>query len=287
MTTIALTASTGMLGQMAYRVLRERFDLVLLYRDEAKLRLLDGAADHRLIRVDYADLFREFVADGTAAAARLVERIGPVDAVLNTAGVIIPRMRDRPELTFFVNGALPHLLAAHYGPRLIHITTDCVYSGRAGAPYDESAPSDPKDLYGMSKAMGEPTARSLVLRTSIIGPELDGHASLLEWLRSRRGEIVDGYTNHFWNGLTTKALAECVATIVADRAAHPATGCYHLSSTAVSKEELLRMLDTRYGLGVTVRPREVEPVDRRLATVHGLNAALAIPPLDAMLDALP
>lgn len=287
MTTVALTATTGMLGQMAYRVLRERFDLVLLYRDEAKLRLLDGAADHRLIKVDYADLFREFVADGTAAVTRLVERIGDVDAVLNTAGVIIPRMRDAPELTFFVNGALPHLLAAHHGPRLIHITTDCVYSGRDGAPYDEHAPPSPKDLYGMSKAMGEPTARSLVLRTSIIGPELDGHASLLEWLRSRRGQIVDGYTNHFWNGLTTKALAECVATIVADRGAYPATGGYHLFSTAVSKEELLRMLDKRYGLGVTVRPRAVEPVDRRLATVHGLNAALRIPPLDAMLDALP
>ena len=287
MTTIALTATTGMLGQMAYRVLRERFDLVLLYRDEAKLRLLDGAADHRLVKVDYADLFRAFVADGTAALDGLVERIGDVDAVLNTAGVIIPRMRDAPELTFFVNGALPHLLAAHYGPKLIHITTDCVYSGRDGAPYDECAPPSPKDLYGMSKAMGEPTARSLVLRTSIIGPELAGHASLLEWLRSRRGEIVDGYTNHFWNGLTTKALAECVATIVADRGAHPATGGYHLFSTAVSKEELLRMLDKRYDLGVTVRPREVQPVDRRLATVHGLNAALRVPPLDAMLDALP
>ncbi len=291
MTTVALTASTGMLGNTAYRVLRDRFDLVLLYRDEDKLRALDdahgGVARHRTVRVDFADVYKDFVAGGAAAGDGLAAAIGEVDAVVNTAGVIIPRMRDAPELTFFVNGALPHLLATHYGPRLIHITTDCVFGGRTGAPYDEGAPPSPQDLYGMSKAMGEPTASSLVLRTSIIGPELGGRSSLLEWFRSRRGGTVDGYVNHLWNGVTTQALAEGVAAIVGDRAAFPATGLRHVFSTAVSKYELLQALDRRYGLDVRVVPRTVHGVDRRLATMHPLNDALGIPPLDAMLDALP
>ena len=87
--------------------------------------------------------------------------------------------------------------------------------------------------------------------------------------------------------MTTQALAEGVAAIVGDRAAFPATGLRHVFSTAVSKYELLQALDRRYGLDVRVVPRTVHGVDRRLATMHPLNDALGIPPLDAMLDALP
>lgn len=291
MTTVALTASTGMLGSMAYRIMAERFDLVLLYRDEGKLRALDdtygGVDRHRTVRVDYADLYRGQLAASREPLNRLVAEIGEVDAVVNCAGVIIPHTLDSPETTFFVNGALPHLLSHRYGARLIHVTTDCVFSGESGAPYDEHAPASPRDLYGLSKAMGEPAARSLVLRTSIIGPELGGAVSLLEWLRSQAGRPVDGFVNHLWNGLTTSQLARSIARIIEERADFPATGLFHLFSTAVSKYELLRALDERYAMGVQVRPTHVRGVDRRLATVRTLNADLRIPALDAMLAEIP
>ena len=291
MTTVALTASTGMLGSMAYRIMQERFDLVLLYRDEQKLRALDeaygGVDRHRTVRVDYADLYREQLAGKRDHLRWMLAEIGEVDAIFNSAGVIIPRMLDSPEMTFFVNGGLPHLLSNHYGPRLIHITTDCVFSGERGAPYDENAPASPRDIYGLSKSMGEPASRSLVLRTSIIGPELGGTASLLEWLRSQAGRPVDGFVNHLWNGLTTSQLARSVARIIERRDEFPATGLFHLFSTAVSKYELLRALDAHYALGIDVRPKSVTGVDRRLATVATLNADLQIPALPAMLDEIP
>jgi len=291
MTTVAITACTGMLGSMVYRELRERYELVLLYRDEGKLDALRGAygdtAGHRTVRVDYADLYRAHLAGGATAAADLEARIGDVDAVVNTAGVVISRMLDAPELTFFLNGALPHLLAGRYRERLIHITTDCVYSGKAGAPYDESASATPKDLYGLTKSIGEPMDRSMVLRTSMIGPELlGGCTQLLEWLRSRRGTVVDGYVNHFWNGVTTRQLARSVADIVEHRDRFPAAGLFHVFSDAVSKYDLLGMIDARYRLDVTVSPQHVAGVDRRLATVRNLNADLGIPPLQQMIEEL-
>jgi dTDP-4-dehydrorhamnose reductase len=291
MTRVAITASTGMLGSMLYRVLRERFELVLLYRDEHKLRALDeaygGVSRHRTVQLDLAEVYRAYLEGGQRASAGVLDGIGEVDAVVNSAGVIIPRMLDAPEMTLFVNGVLPHLLSAHYGARLVHVTTDCVYSGRAGAPYDENAPASPNDLYGLSKSMGEPAAGSLVLRTSIIGPEIVGSSSLLEWLRNRRGETVDGYVNHYWNGVTTLQLATGIAQILDARTSHPETGLFHVFGTDVSKYDLLRMLDERYCLGVTVQPKQVHRVDRRLATVRGLNEVLRIPPLPAMIDQLP
>lgn len=291
MTRVLLTACTGMLGNMLYRELHERYRLVLLYRDERKLAALDaahgGLAAHTAVRLDHAELWRAYLAGGQPAVDARLAALGEVDAVVNSAGVIIPNVRLAPELTFFVNGALPHLLAAHYGERLIHVTTDCVYSGQDGAPYDETAPASPRDLYGLSKSMGEPADRALVLRTSIIGPELIGHQSLLEWLRSHRGGAVDGYVNHFWNGVTTHQLARSVDRIVEHRADYPAHGRYHVFGSDISKYELLVALNERFGLGIAVRPREVRPVDRRLATVHPLNRRLGTPTLPAMLAALP
>lgn len=291
MTRVALTASTGMLGSMAYRIMQDRFDLVLLHRDEKKLRALDdaygGVGRHRAVRVDYADLYRDQLAGKRETLTRMIAEIGEVDAVVNCAGVIIPHMLLSPEMTFFVNGALPHLLSNHYGSRLIHITTDCVFSGDHGAPYDEKAPASPKDLYGLSKSIGEPATRSLVLRTSIIGPEIAVGVSLLEWLRSRAGGEVDGFVNHLWNGVTTSQLARSIADITERRDAFPATGLFHLFSTVVSKYELLRAIDRHYGLGIHVRPARVNGVDRRLATVATLNADLRIPPLAEMLAEIP
>lgn len=124
-------------------------------------------------------------------------------AVVNAIGVI-NRRSNRSEAEFLrVNCIFPRRLAdwcEARSIRLIHVSTDCVFRGDDG-PYEETSPADASDLYGRSKLWGEPT-NALVIRTSIIGPELENHYSLLSWFFGQ-GEQANGFVNHRWNGITS------------------------------------------------------------------------------------
>ncbi|MDO8425565.1 MAG: sugar nucleotide-binding protein [bacterium] len=292
---IALTAPTGMLGSMVYRELAEHHDLVLVYQDARKLHALDaaygGVQRHRAIAADLTTLADDYRAgfSGDCAGPRtqaLLDAIGSVDLFFHCAGVTNRYAAERPLETFFLNSALPHLLSRIYRERLVHITTDCVYSGIAGAPYDEDALKTPTDFYGLTKSIGEPSDMSLVFRTSFIGPEICDGVALLSWFFAQTDKTIHGYTNHWWNGMTTLALARIYARIAADRSAFPATGLFHLFGTDITKHDLLVQCKERWGVRVTIEPKEATPIDRRLATQFDLCTQLAIPPLDMMLDAL-
>ncbi len=298
MKTIAILGPTGMLGSMVYNVLKERYQLVLVYRDAEKFKTLDavygGVSSHRSVDCDLMDLCADYVAGfptavRSPALERLVKAIGPVDMVVNCAGVIKPHSTKNPLTTMFTNAALPHLLSAVYGPQLIQITTDCVYNGLEGAPYNEQSIKNANDLYGLSKGLGEPQERSLVLRTSIIGPELGSSGlSFLSWfLEQPDGAQLKGFTNHHWNGLTTKVFAEVCARIIDDRSRYPNTGLFHIFSTDISKYDMLLKCKAKYGREVTIEPTEVPTgIDRRLRTVYDLCSQLAIPSFDEMLAVL-
>src|SRR5579883_553764 len=154
---ILITAPTGMLGSMIYRVLKDDYELVLVYRDKNKLELLDKAygriARHRAIQFDLLDLAEDyrkgFVRDTIGENAKeLFKKIGKVDAVINCAGIIKPYMQVHYTEALFMNGAVPRILGQHFGKKLIHLTTDCVFSGIEGAPYSEKSPHSPNDMYG-------------------------------------------------------------------------------------------------------------------------------------------
>lgn len=293
---VAITASTGMLGSMLYREFRNRFSLVMLYHSKEKLALLERAygplGTHTAIQCDFMDLEADYVVGRSSesmgrATRTLVDAIGNVDAIINAAGVTKVYASRDPHATLFLNGALPHILSSVYRERCIQITTDCVYHGLSGAPYTEAALKAPNDLYGLSKAIGEPQTHSLVLRSSFIGPEIVDCTGLLEWLRKQQGTQVQGYTNHWWNGLTTRALAQTLATIIEQRHRFPATGLFHLFSTEVTKEEILRRLNEKYQLDATIDPIEATPaIDRRLGSVFDLCQRLAISSFDDMVKAL-
>ncbi len=293
---VAITASTGMLGSMLYHTLRDRFDLVMLYRTQEKLALLQHAygplETHTVIQFDLQRLEADYTSGQAAEpfgkeARALMEAIGDVDAIINAAGVTKVYSGRDPRSTLFLNGALPYILSTIYGERLIHITTDCVYHGLSGASYDEHSPVHPNDLYGLSKAIGEPAATSLVLRSSFVGPEIADSTGLIEWLRSKKGQRVTGYNNHWWNGLTTKQLAESLAMIIENRSGFPATGLFHLFSTDMTKEAMLQALNIKYKLDVTIESVAATPaIDRRLASVHDFCRRLHIPSFSDMLERL-
>lgn len=293
--TIAITAPTGMLGSMVYNVLKDRYTLVLIFRDEEKLKVLDaaygGVSSHKKVYFDLMDLAQDYMTGFPTATIgpkmrEFREAVGEVDAFINCAGIIKPYSTKDPMTTLFINGALPHILSMTYRERLIQITTDCTYNGLEGAPYDERSLKTPNDLYGLSKSLGEPALYSLALRTSIIGPEIAGFVSLISWFRAQEGKTIKGFTNHFWNGITTREFGNICGKIIENRNAYPQTGLFHIFSTDVSKYDMLLKCKEKYKVNVTIEPVEAPPVDRRLATVYDLCARLQIPSFDNMLQEL-
>lgn len=286
MARIALLAPTGMLGSMVYQVLHHQHQLVLVNRNAEKLALLNqaygGVDQHQAVSFDFTDLLHDHIAGFPTDTIspnlkRLRDEIGDVDAIINCAGVIKPYSTKDPAVTLFINGSLPHLLSAVYGDKLIHITTDCAFHGLSDAPYTEESPKTANDLYGHSKAIGEPADRSLVLRTSIIGPEIHSFVSLIAWVQKQQGQTVKGFTNHLWNGITTKQFGLICDQIIQHRAEYPVHGLFHLFSSTVNKYDMVTALAKKYNITVTVEPATPNPVDRRLGTVHGLCAQLGIP----------
>lgn len=210
------------------------------------------------------------------------------DAVINAIGIINRHLSQLDESVFWrVNGLHPRQLAdhcLHHGIPLIHISTDCVFSGH-GAPHDEARAPDAADLYGRSKASGEPV-QALVIRTSIIGPELRHHYSLLSWLAAQ-GDPVPGFTDHAWNGVTTFELARCLEQLLAS-GAHRKAGLHHLHGEDLSKYELLSLANEVFGMRKTIVPtRSSSPRDTRLATRYPeWLAALRVRPMRRQLEDL-
>lgn len=145
---------------------------------------------------------------------RLALDVSEADVLVNCAGVVKQRPVDAVE-TLEVNSLFPHRLAdlaRERGAAVIHLSTDCVFSGRRGG-YTEADVPDPPDFYGVSKLAGELTETGLTLRTSIIGLELQHKTSLVEWALSQAGSIR-GYTRALFTGVTTKELARVIGDVV-------------------------------------------------------------------------
>lgn len=173
-----------------------------------------------------------------AAVVRLMEKLRPA-VVINCIGVLIKGSQEHPDNAVFINAYLPHLLektASVIGARLIHISTDCVFSGKKGN-YTEEDFRDADDVYGRSKALGEViNGRDLTIRTSIIGPELKVNGEgLFHWFMRQTGEIK-GFRNAIWGGVTTLELAKVIDEVMCSGL----TGLVQLSNGAgISKYDLL------------------------------------------------
>lgn len=284
-----------MLGSAVYNVLKDKYKLTLVYRDGDKLNILDQTygdiKKHKRIKFDFQEIYQDYITgfpkdiEGQNTT-KLFDQIGDVDAIINCAGIIKPYSLNDPATTLFINGALPHVLSQHYKEKLIHITTDCVYNGLEGAPYDENSPHSPNDLYGLSKSLGEPFKHSLVLRTSIIGPEITGFVSLIEWFKKQEGQSIKGFTNHYWNGITTKQFGKICSAIINNRDQYPENGLFHIFSNDISKYDMVISFKEKFNINVNIEPAEPAPVDRRMSTIHNLCKKLNIPTFNEMLKEL-
>ncbi|MFY1684072.1 dTDP-4-dehydrorhamnose reductase family protein [Micromonospora sp. WMMD730] len=195
---------------------------------------------------------------------RLVDELRP-DVVVNCVGVIKQRPGVQDAVpTVTLNALLPHLLAdacAQVGGRLVHVSTDCVFSGRRGGYLEDDLP-DPPDLYGRSKLLGEATgASALTLRTSIVGHELTTRRSLVDWFLSQRGQ-VRGFTRAVYSGVTTVEFARLLRTVVLPRP--ELTGLYHVAAEPITKYDLLRLVAEVYGWPGELVPDDTFVCDRSM-----------------------
>jgi dTDP-4-dehydrorhamnose reductase len=185
--------------------------------------------------------------------------------VINAAGIVKQRPTAEEAIpSLEINALLPHrlaLLCADIGARLVHMSTDCVFSGRKGN-YRETDPSDADDLYGRTKYLGEVHApHAITLRTSIVGPELARKTGLLEWFLAQHGSIR-GYRNGIFSGFTTLEMARIIELVLTR--SPWSSGVYHVSSEPISKFDLLGLVKTALGLSVEIAPYDDLRCDRSL-----------------------
>lgn len=196
--------------------------------------------------------------------ARVFAEMRP-DVVVNCVGVVKQLAEANDPLHVLpINAMLPHRLARLCeltGARLVHVSTDCVFSGSKGG-YLETDRADATDLYGMSKYIGEVAyPHTITLRTSIIGHELVGNHGLIGWFLAQEGR-VKGYTKAIFSGLPTVELARLVRDLILPRPA--LSGVYHVAAAPIAKYDLLREVAMAYGKTIDIEPDDKVKIDRSL-----------------------
>lgn len=246
---ILIIGSSGMAGHVVYHYLSstskyEIYDISYRQRINEQSILLDVTNTENL--------------------ENIINTIKP-KFIVNCVGILIKGSKDFPDNAIYLNAYFPHLLAriaAHLGIKVIHISTDCVFSGKKGG-YAETDFRDADDIYGRSKALGEIiNNKDLTIRTSIIGPELkkDGEG-LFHWFFSQKGSIM-GYAQAYWDGVTTLELAKAIDYAI-DR---DAIGLVHLTNgVRISKFDLLILhKDIWNKKDVQIIPSDHKTIDKSL-----------------------
>lgn len=253
MNSIIVLGGDGMLGHKMFQTLRARFaDTTCTIRGSA------SDDSHRKIHLfQKGNVIDNVNAMSHGGLQELLRERRPSE-IINCVGVVKQRSEAQdPHLSVGINSFLPHMLAdtcSEWGGRVIHFSTDCVFSGKRGG-YVEDDASDAEDLYGKTKYLGEvTTGNALTLRMSIIGRELKGFKSLLEWFISQNHSTVKGYQRAIYSGVTTNYLADIVVGLIES---HPdLCGLYQVTSESISKYDLLCVLRDAYDLDIKIVPDE-------------------------------
>ena len=213
------------------------------------------------------------------------------DFIINCIGMTTRKMSSQSVRdTVYINAMLPHLVdqwCEHHNSHQIHFSTDCVFNGKDGFPYNENSPKTATDLYGQSKSLGEVThsKHTLTLRTSIIGREIRHFTELVEWFLSQKGKSIKGFNNVIYSGLTTNAVSALVDQILEFK--EKPSGLMQLSSAPISKYELLSKLNEAFSNNNEIFPHpEVVSNKTLISDFFKSQTQLTIPTWDEMIQEL-
>jgi dTDP-4-dehydrorhamnose reductase len=277
---ILVLGADGMLGHQLVSSLSGRHEVAGTVRKPASsyVKISDFLPDTLFDSVDIRDF---------SLIEEAINLFSP-HAVINAIGIVKQRQESKDAIeSIEVNSLLPHRLAdlcSKRESRLVHLSTDCVFSGKKGS-YTDDAPHDAQDLYGRSKSMGEVEGPGVItLRTSIIGLELARKASLIEWFLAQKGQI-NGFTKAIYTGFTTIEMARIIEMVLMRKEA--ASGIYNVSSNSIDKYSLLSSLNNRLDRPVTIQPDDTFVCDRSLdSSRFQAEFGYQPPSWDQMLDEL-
>ena len=253
---VLLFGATGMAGQVVYYYLQStgKYNITnVVFR-------IPLTADSIIVDVTDRNAVTKVIAD-----------VNP-EIIINCVGVLVEGAKRYPDNAILINAYFPHLLkklSDEIGAKLIHISTDCVFSGKKGNYTEEDIP-DAQDVYGRSKALGEIiNDKDLTIRTSIIGPELKKNGEgLFHWFMMQQGS-VNGFKTAIWGGVTTLELAKAICVAIDSEI----SGLIHLTNgVGISKLELLNLFkEIWHKQDIDILPYNANDVDKSIAKSNKFN----------------
>lgn len=255
---VLILGASGMLGNAMFRLMSM----------DSSLRVFGTVRKHGARQHFSRDLLERVLVDVDVENYDSLLRTFTVtrpNVVINCIGLVkqLAESED-PLMAVPINTLLPHRLAALCkvaDARLVHISTDCVFSGSKGN-YTETDFPDAHDLYGRSKLLGEVDyPHAITLRTSIIGHELSGQRSLLEWFLSQE-KTTKGFTRAIFSGLPTVELAHVVHDVILQRP--DLRGLFHVATAPINKYDLLHLIAKEYQKDIEIVADDSLVIDRSL-----------------------
>lgn len=245
---IMILGASGMAGHVIYKYLEEKSEFII-----KNISFRQKVNDNTVI-LDVRN-FKELENE--------IEKFQP-DIIINAIGILISGSNENPSNSILLNSYFPHFLSNisdTYDYKIIHLSTDCVFSGKEEGGYVESSFRDADDIYGRSKALGEINSKDhLTLRTSIIGPEFKSNGQgLLHWFLKQEEEVT-GFSSAFWSGITTLQLAKVIYDIIVNS---NISGIHHITNnTKISKYDLLVLFKKVWNKSIIIKKGEGKSVDK-------------------------
>lgn len=238
---VLVLGSQGMLGHVVAQVLEDKGHEVIRHTREM------------------FDIYNEILVDGMSC-----------DCVVNCIGLLVRESEKYKDRAIHINAEFPHIMnkwCEENKKKFIHISTDCVFSGRHGS-YSVIDKPDATTFYGKTKALGEVTGdNTLTIRTSIIGPELKKGTGLFHWLLTEEADEVKGYLGHYWNGVTTLELAHLIEReLTSDH-----KGIWQYSGATISKYEVLETINDVFAVNKEIEAIDCPKIDKSLRNSYSYN----------------
>jgi len=241
---ILILGGDGMIGHKMAQVLSNfNHQIIVSIREQRELTKQCFSSQ---VKVFFNDFLKE-------NALNFLDKVNP-DVIVNAIGVTIRRgAAENIADTIYLNSFFPHQLANWseiHNKRLIHFSTDCVFSGYEGS-YSEDSTPNALDYYGKTKGLGEVFSKNtLTLRSSMIGPELFNKTELFEWVINNKEKEINGFTRVMYSGVTTFYMARLVADLIQNH--KDLNGIYNIASNPISKFELLHLINDNFDLGLFI-----------------------------------
>ena len=257
---IIVLGSSGLIGNTITKFFlnQSKYETFGILRDLEKISFFDDKYHKNFIYIDNILDFEKF--------EKILIKSKP-KLIINCLGITNKFLKNNfksVEESIKINALFPHRLheiCSKIDARLIHLSTDCVFSGRKGFYKEDDIP-DPLDIYGRSKLLGELNySNSLTIRKSVIGHEFLSRNGLLEWFLNKK-ETVEGYKNAIFSGLTVLELAKIIDKYIIPN--KRLSGIIHVAGNPISKYELLYLISNEYQKKINIIPNESLKIDRTL-----------------------